>query len=362
MLKRRVMIIDDSVVARRAISNAIMATDDIEVAASAANGRIGLAKLERVKPDVVLLDVEMPEMDGLETLAAIRAEYPHLPVIMFSALTGRGAQITLEALALGANDYATKPTSAKGSMEDQLNVELFPKIRALCRAKGAPFSIDIEPAVARNKSVPRRNEPPEALVIGSSTGGPNALAEIVAGLPRLFPVPVLVVQHMPAIFTRLLAERLDRLTEMSVTEARNGDTIQRGTMYIAPGDYHLAVVRRDGHVVAALNQGPQENSCRPAVDVLFRSAAEVYGARTLAVVLTGMGRDGLEGCRRLYDAGGQIICQDEASSVVWGMPGYVARANLADDVVALSGIGDQIIKRLRVDPSVVRRAGASPWS
>lgn len=361
MVKRRVMIIDDSVVARRAISNAIMATDDIEVAASAANGRIGLAKLERVKPDLVLLDVEMPEMDGLETLAAIRTEYPQLPVIMFSALTGRGAQITLEALALGANDYATKPTSSKGSMEDQLNTELFPKIRALCRAKGAPPSIDIEPAVERSRTPRRRTEPPQALVIGSSTGGPNALAEIVAELPRRFPVPVLVVQHMPAIFTRLLAERLDRLTELSVTEARDGDAIQRGTVYIAPGDYHLAVVRRQTRVVVELNQGPQENSCRPAVDVLFRSAAEVYGAGTLAVVLTGMGRDGLEGCRRLFDAGGQIICQDEASSVVWGMPGYVARANLADDVVALTGIGAEIIKRLRVEPSGVR-AGATPWS
>ncbi len=346
MLKRKVMIIDDSVVARRAISEAIKSTDDIEVAALAANGRIALAKLPRVQPDVVLLDVEMPEMDGLETLSAIRAEYPSLPVIMFSALTGRGAKITLDALSLGANDYATKPTANGGSMQQQLGVDLFPKIRALCKAKGAPPTIDIVPTPVVWPRIRRSAETPSVVVVGASTGGPNALARVVADLKSPFPVPVLVVQHMPPIFTRLLAERLHHLSDLDVREAVDGEPLRAGRVYVAPGDFHLMVERRDRGVVTRLTQAPPENSCRPAADVLFRSAAAVFGHRTLAVVLTGMGRDGLEGCRQLYETGAQIVCQDEETSIVWGMPGYVARANLAHDVIGLEQLSDRINDRV----------------
>ena len=348
MFRRRVMIIDDSVVARKSIAEAIAATADIEVAASAANGRIALAKLPRVRPDLVLLDVEMPEMDGLQTLAAIRATYPQLPVIMFSALTGRGAKITLDALALGANDYATKPSAKGGSMGDQLAAELFPKIRALCKGKGAPLTLDIP---ERAPDRPRRvREVPKVVVVGSSTGGPNALVEVIARLPQSFQTPILIVQHMPAIFTRLLAERLDQQTHLTVREAADGDRIEPEHVYVAPGDHHLTVVRENDGVCARLNQEPPENSCRPAVDVLFRSAARTYGSRTLALVLTGMGRDGLAGCQRLYAAGATILCQDEASSVVWGMPGYVAKANLADNVVPLTSIGEHINARTAQRP------------
>ena len=340
MQKRRVMIIDDSVVARRAIAEAIQATPDLEVAASAANGKIGLAKLPRIQPDLVLLDIEMPEMNGLETLSAIRDQYPSLPVIMFSALTGRGARFTLEALARGANDYATKPVADSGSLADQLGDDLFPKIRALCKTKGESLSIDLAPAQIRTKRP--HLKPPRCILIGASTGGPNALAAIVAGLSPQFPVPILVVQHMPKIFTRLLAERLDNLTPLTVREATNGDLVTAGTVLVAPGDYHLEVIGQPDAVIAQLHQGPPENSCRPAVDVLLRSAAKVYGSTASAVILTGMGRDGLVGCRELYDSGARVICQDEESSVVWGMPGYVAKANLADEVLPLDGISDYL--------------------
>ena len=362
MHKRRVMIIDDSVVARRAIATALEATPDIEVAASAANGRIALAKLPRVLPDVVLLDVEMPEMDGLQTLAAIRETYPTLPVIMFSALTGRGAKITLDALALGANDYATKPTANKGSLEEQLSVELIPKIRALSKPKGAPLTMDIVPSPARSPGSIAQPQRPQVVVIGASTGGPNALATVIGALPANFEQPVLVVQHMPAIFTKLLAERLDNLSPLNVREASNGDRVEAGSVYVAPGDFHLEVTREAETVALRLHQGPPENSCRPAVDVLFRSAAEAFRGRTLAVMLTGMGRDGLEGCRRLYDAGAQIICQDEASSVVWGMPGYVAKANLADAVIPLEGVAQQIEARASAVPPARPVGREAQWS
>ena len=362
MAKRRVMIIDGSVVARRAIANAIAATSDIEVAASAATGRIGLQKLQRVTPDVVLLEVDMPEMDGLQTLAEIRSVYPDLPVIMFSARTGKGAKTTLDALALGANDYVTKPEGTTELVEAQLADELFPKIRGLCKTRSAPLTIDVPPHPLRDESVPRRREVPHILVIGSSTGGPNALVKVIAGLPVPLPVPVLIVQHMPAIFTRKLAERLDNQTSLTVKEAADGDQIHPGHVYVAPGDFHLTVLRSGVHFLTSLNQDAPENSCRPAVDVLFRSVAISYGMRTLAVVLTGMGRDGLEGCRRLYDEGAQILCQDEATSVVWGMPGYVAKANLADDIVPIDDMAGQIGLRLSPTSPLYEESRATRWA
>jgi two-component system chemotaxis response regulator CheB len=343
MGKIRVLIVDDSAVIRRVVMEELAADPEIEVVGTAANGRIALAKLTQVSPDLVTLDVEMPELGGLETLALLRKDFPRLPVIMFSALTERGASATLDALALGATDYFTKPSGA-GSVEDSRRVlreELLPAIKAICAPKKTPaFAAPLPPPVA-----PGPNGKVEVVAIGVSTGGPNALAEVFRALPAALPVPILVVQHMPPMFTRLLAERLTAHSKIPTEEAQNGAVLQPGRAYVAPGDYHMRAVRVGLQVRLLVNQDPPENSCRPAADPLFRSVAQVFGASTLAVVLTGMGQDGLRGCEAVRAAGGQILAQDEATSVVWGMPGYVARAGLADKVLPLSLIGGEVARR-----------------
>ncbi|MFO0821783.1 MAG: chemotaxis response regulator protein-glutamate methylesterase [Gemmataceae bacterium] len=345
MPKARVLIVDDSVVIRRVVMEELSADPGIEVVGTAANGRVAVAKLTQVQPDLVILDVEMPEMDGLTALRAIRKDFPRLPVIMFSALTEQGATATLDALALGATDYFTKPSGTGGLEESRriIREELIPEIKQLCLAK---------PATAPAVSVPNRIFPPrssqvDAVVIGVSTGGPNALAEVFGALPANLPVPILLVQHMPPMFTRLLAERLTATSKVPVTEAVSGTAILPGRALIAPGDYHMVVVREGTQVRARIHQEPPENSCRPAADPLFRTAAQVYSSGVLAVVLTGMGQDGLRGCEAIRAAGGQIIAQDEATSVVWGMPGFVARAGLADKVLPLSMIANEIVRRVQ---------------
>jgi two-component system chemotaxis response regulator CheB len=350
MPKVRVLVVDDSVVIRRVVAEELSADPGIEVVGTAANGRIALAKLTQVQPDLVILDVEMPEMDGLATLAAIRKDFPRLPVVMFSALTERGASATLDALALGATDYFTKPAGPGGIEESRrvIREELVPAIKQLCapKATAAPAG----PAPSR-LTLPRSGQI-EAVVIGVSTGGPNALAEIFGAFPADLPVPILIVQHMPPMFTRLLAERLTANSKVPVEEAASGVAVRPGRALIAPGNYHMVVVRDGLQVRALLHQDPPENSCRPAADPLFRTAAQVYGSGLLAVVLTGMGQDGLRGCEAVRAAGGQIVVQDEATSVVWGMPGFVAGAGLADRVLPLPMIANEIVKR-------VRRAGGS---
>ncbi|MFO0803208.1 MAG: chemotaxis response regulator protein-glutamate methylesterase [Gemmataceae bacterium] len=341
MGKIRVLVVDDSVVIRRAVSDELGADPGIEVVGSAANGKIALAKLPQVSPDLVILDVEMPEMDGLATLAAIRKTHPRLPVIMFSALTERGASATLEALALGASDYFTKP-SGSGGLEESRRVireELIPEIKELCRPK--PPAVPPPPFSRAGESTGRV----DAVVIGTSTGGPNALAELFPAFSAL-PVPLLIVQHMPPMFTRLLAERLSKGSKIPAEEAESGTVIVPGRAYIAPGNFHLQVVRDGTHVRALLNQEPPENSCRPAADPLFRSAAKVYGPGLLGVVLTGMGQDGLRGCEAIREAGGRVIAQDEATSVVWGMPGAVVKARLSERTLPLGMIAGEIERRV----------------
>ena len=347
----RVLVVDDSVVVRRMVSEVLARDSAIAVVGSAANGKIALSKIPQVNPDIVTLDMEMPEMDGLQTLAAIRVTWPKLPVIMFSTLTRRGATATLDALALGASDYVTKPQKLDSSLAvlQHLQRELLPRIKALCprgsllasiaRAAGPVAALGLRPP---SKVV-------EVLAIGVSTGGPNALAEMIPRIPADFPVPIVIVQHMPPTFTRLLAERLTAHSSIKVYEATDGMPLEPGVALIAPGDYHMVVRRevRSGGMKALLNQDPQENSCRPAVDVLFRSVAEVYGGATLAVIMTGMGQDGLHGCQRIRDSGGQILVQDEATSVVWGMPGFVVNAGLADAVLPIQEIGPAIVRRTR---------------
>jgi len=289
----------------------------------------------------------MPVMDGLETLVEIRKLYPKLPVIMFSTLTERGAAATLDALALGASDYATKPsnTGSPAVAIERIRTELIRKIKALCGV--APLKLLPLPGFRPAVKVRLRSDARiEIVAIGTSTGGPNALTALLPQLPADFPVPIVIVQHMPPLFTRLLAERLNTLARLEVQEGKEGQKLHRGQVWIAPGDYHMTVVRKGTEFVLAINHDPQENSCRPAVDVLFRSLAQTYGANVLAVVLTGMGADGTRGSADIREAGGEVIVQDEASSVVWGMPGNVVAASLADRIYPLGGIAPEVVRRV----------------
>ena len=348
----RVLVVDDAVVVRRLFTSALAEDPALEVIGTAANGKIALAKIAQTPPDVVTLDVEMPEMDGLETLAAIRKAHPAVRVIMVSSLTERGAAVTIDALALGASDYVPKPGKS-GGVDDTLRTlreVLIPKIRALgakAVAAAAPVPARPSPAAAPAARVGTPGVRVEIVAIGVSTGGPNALAALLPTFPADLAAPVLIVQHMPPLFTRLLAERLAGRCKLAVAEAVAGEPLLPGKVWIAPGDFHLSIDRGGGQPRLRTSQEPPENFCRPAVDVLFRSVADVYGRRALAVVLTGMGQDGLRGCRRVRQAGGQIVVQDEATSVVWGMPGYVAGEGLADRVLPLEEVGSEIVRRVQ---------------
>jgi two-component system chemotaxis response regulator CheB len=350
MPKFRILVVDDSVVFRRLVSEELSRDPELEVVGTAANGRIALAKLTQLSPDLVILDIAMPEMDGLEALKELRKTYPKLPVIMFSSLTERGAEITLDALALGATDYFTKPADV-GGLDGSLRVireQLVPEIKALCapaRLK-PPSSAAGASGLALGKA-PAATGTVRVLAIAASTGGPNALAEIFTRLPANFPVPIVIVQHMPPMFTRLLAERLSAQSRIRVQEASSGCLLNPGEAWVAPGDYHMIVVKDGLKYRLLVHQDPPENSCRPAADVLLRSVAQSFGGDSLTVILTGMGRDGLRGCESLREAGGQVLVQDEATSVVWGMPGYVAQAGLADRVLPVSMIAGEIIDRLK---------------
>ena len=344
--KKRVLLVDDAVVVRKALSTAIGQDPLLEVSGTAVNGRVGLAKFVASKPDIVLLDIEMPEMDGLETVREIRKIDRRVPIIMFSSLTERGAAVTLEALALGATDYVAKPSNIDGAatLED-ITRELIPKIRALCHLPGAHFSSEPPPVPSRTfPPPPRLLSPVHIVVIGVSTGGPDALARVLPSLPAQFPVPLLIAQHMPAIFTAMLANRLASHSALPVRECTSGEPLRPGCAILAPGDFHMVLQSSDRGPRLVTHQGPRENFCRPSVDVLFRSVAAVYGGRTLAVILTGMGQDGLKGCEMLRMQGARIYVQDEASSVVWGMPGFVAKAGLADKILPLDRIAEEITR------------------
>ena len=341
----KILVVDDSVVARMVISKALDKDPDIDVVDTATNGKIALRKIPNYDLDLVLLDIEMPEMDGLETLAVIKEKHPSLRVIMFSSLTERGSNIVLEALNLGADDCVAKPTSISSSdgVIEELRSTLAPKIKALCNRAETNQKIHTS-YTPRIKFAP--NKIYEVLAIGVSTGGPKALAALLPTLPASFPIPIVIVQHMPPVFTKSLAERLDKDSALSIREAQQGDKLTAGQALLAPGGYHMVLQRMGSDVYVRLNQDPPEEGCRPAVDVLFRSVNKIYGDKTLAVILTGMGKDGLAGSKKIVASGGTLLAQDEATSVVWGMPGAVARANLASQILPPSALGPEIIKHV----------------
>ena len=348
----RVLVVDDSVVIRRLVCHALEEDPGLEVVAVAPNGRVALSRIAQANPDVITLDIEMPEMDGLEMLRELRRQNVALPVVMFSTMTERGASATLEALSLGADDYVTKASNA-GSLDvslANLRHELIPKIRQFFQM-ARPKPADPEPprpaaTPDRVFAAPLGKRLLRAVAIGVSTGGPAALAAVVPQFPAEFSLPIFVVQHMPPLFTRLLAERLATLTPLKVAEGLDGEKPRPGRIYVAPGDRHMRLVGSAQGPLIALDDGAPLNSCRPAVDALFNSLADVYGGAVVAAVLTGMGQDGMRGAERLKAQGGRILAQDEATSVVWGMPGTVVNAGLADEVLPLEEVVPAILREV----------------
>jgi two-component system chemotaxis response regulator CheB len=344
----RILVVDDSVVARRIISEILSDEDGLEVVGTAPNGRIALAKIERMRPDLVTLDIDMPELDGMETLSRVRAAYPEIDVIMVSNLTQRGARVTVDALFLGAADYVTKATqttsaeAARAHLRDQL----IPKIRALYLGREGTAVPARTVVPSAGTTAPKRTAKVGIVAIGASTGGPNALADVLNTIPKGLVAPVVIVQHMPKNFTAFLADRLNSRCALTVREAENGTVLTAGDAWIAPGDLHIKVRRNGLTTEIVTDDGALVNSCRPSADVLFTSVAKCYNASALAVVLTGMGQDGLEGCRAIAAAGGRIVVQDQETSVVWGMPGNVFNAGLADVVLPCREIGPEIVRRV----------------
>lgn len=342
----RVMLVDDSAVVRGFLVRILESDPAIEIVATCSNGQTAVIQIARCKPDVVILDIEMPVMDGLTALPKLLAADPGARVIMASTLTQRNAEISMEALQRGATDYIPKPLAKDLSGSDNFRRDLLSKIAALGRrserhashqttASQVPSRTPGRP-VLHLRTVAVRE--PKILAIGSSTGGPQALLTLLKALPREINVPVVIAQHMPATFTTVLAQHLERASGRPCKEAASGQPIRPGCIYLAPGDFHFEIARDGATLVARLNKAPQENFCRPSVNPLFRSVAKMFGAQSVCVMLTGMGSDGLDGTRDIASAGGAVIAQDEASSVVWGMPGAIANAGLCNAVLPLAGI------------------------
>jgi two-component system chemotaxis response regulator CheB len=368
----RVMVVDDAVVVRSLVSRWIEETPDLKLVAALRNGREAVEQLDQANPDVVVLDIEMPELDGISTLPKLLERRRDLVVIMASALTRDNAEVTIKALSLGASDYIPKPDAEWGVITSvSFQTDLIAKIRARGpRARRAPRP----PAYARRTApvtrrlggaiqrvgkwrVPAAADQsdielrpfslvtPRVLLIGASTGGPQALSKLVGQLESITATaPVLITQHMPPTFTAILAEHLSRVSAKTVREAVDGEPVLAGTIYLAPGGMHMKVERRNGSAVIVLDDGPPVHFCKPAVDPLFSSAAEVWGAWNLALILTGMGVDGTEGAAAIAAGGGSVIAQDEATSVVWGMPGSAAEAGVCSAVLPLEQIGPKVVR------------------
>jgi two-component system chemotaxis response regulator CheB len=360
----RVMIVDDSAVIRGLLTKTLESEPDIKVVSTVANGQAAIDALKRFDVDVVVLDIEMPVMDGLTALPKMLAARPGIQVIMASTLTLKGASVSMKALSLGAADYLPKPTTTTGiNTAADFKQGLVEKVRSwgltARRKRGLPAGT-AAPAGSTAPAAPKKLYPGsvtlrpapvlppkfDCLAIGSSTGGPQALFALFRALGRVERVPVFVTQHMPATFTTILAEHLSQAAGMEAAEAKDGEAVAPGRIYVAPGDFHMTVESQGARQVVRLDKNPPENFCRPAVDPMLRSITKVYGARTLFVMLTGMGQDGLKGARELVAAGSTAIAQDEATSVVWGMPGAVATAGLCTAVLPLGEIGPYVKKAL----------------
>ncbi|CAG0897879.1 unnamed protein product [Cyprideis torosa] len=364
--KIRVLVVDDTIVYRKTISDIISEIPEAEVVGVAHNGSIAMKKIQSLQPDLLTLDIEMPEMNGLEVLAALKDGNFPVAAIMLSTLTERGSAMTMRALELGAFDFLLKPranTLQEG--KDALRKLLIPLVKAFsrgnnCRVRRKTLLPD---STSRRIAIPKAVIPPtirtkaEIIAIGISTGGPSALAHILPQLPVNLGVPILIVQHMPPVFTKSLAESLDKKCRLSVKEACNGDIIQANTVYIAPGGRQMKVKASDNgnHRQIRITDDPPENSCKPSVDYLFRSVADYYLDRTTSIIMTGMGSDGTEGLKILKKKGSYIIAQDQASCVVYGMPKMAIEAGLADAILPLDLIPGEIIKStqlIRVSPSM----------
>ncbi|HVO03006.1 MAG TPA: chemotaxis response regulator protein-glutamate methylesterase [Candidatus Cybelea sp.] len=358
------MVVDDSAVIRGLLTKTLESDAEIKVSATVANGQAAIDTLKRTDIDVVVLDIEMPVMDGLTALPKLLEAKPGVQVIMASTLTLKGASVSMKALSLGAADYLPKPTTTTGlSSASDFKRDLIEKVKswgAVARKKRGLPPGSAAAAGSTAPAAPKKLYPGEVklrpapviagridcLAIGSSTGGPQALFAVFRALGRVERMPVFVTQHMPATFTTILAEHLGQASGMPAAEAKDGETVVPGRIYVAPGDFHMTVESQGTGMVVRLNKNPPENFCRPAVDPMLRSIAKAYGARTLFVMLTGMGQDGLKGARDIVAAGSTVIAQDEATSVVWGMPGAVATAGLCTAVLPLPEIGPHVKKAL----------------
>ena len=353
----RVMVVDDSAIARGIVTRTLEEEADIKVVASVSNGLMALKAVERQEIDIVVLDIEMPELDGLAALPRLLEIKPDLKVIMVSSASQRDADISLKTMAMGAADYVAKPKAGLGGAES-FRVELVSKVRAhgACAAEvpkkkpepvppATAVKVQAGPAAPVVRGKPKTLIRPDAIAIGSSTGGPQALSEVLKNLDPNLTQPILVTQHMPATFTALLAEHMTRYSGRPAAEARDGEPLVQGRIYIAPGGKHMLVEpRAAGGMILRLDDGPPENSCKPAVDPMLRSLARHYRERLLAVILTGMGNDGLKGCQTVLEEGGRVLAQDRESSVVWGMPGAVAQAGICEEILPLQKIGPAILR------------------
>jgi two-component system chemotaxis response regulator CheB len=355
------MVVDDSAVIRGLISRMLEAEADISVAASVGDGQMALNSIGRHDIDIVLLDIEMPVMDGLTALPKLLAAKPDVRIIMASTLTLRNAEISMRALEAGASDYVPKPsTSRELSGGSDFKRELIEKVRNLATARreklgGARPAPAARPAAAPKPAAPAARKPvtlrepgtakPSVLAIGSSTGGPQALFDFFKGLDRTkLNIPVVLTQHMPATFTTILAEHITRMSGWPCAEATDGAPLKAGEVMLAPGGFHMIVEKSGVGQVVRLNQDPPENFCRPAVDPMLRSVVKAFGGHTIVAILTGMGSDGMKGAKEVIDAGGTVVAQDEATSVVWGMPGAVAEAGLCAAVLPIKELAGYVMK------------------
>lgn len=366
----RIMVVDDSAVIRGLLTRSLESDPELAVVASASNGQMALGSLKRHDIEIVVLDIEMPVMDGLTALPQLLAANPTLKIIIASTLTRRGADISMKALASGASDYVTKPGATALTSAEDFKRELVAKVKALGQARRARLNqvapargpaAGTRPAAASTAAPqsappaagraialrPMTGERPQALAVGSSTGGPQALFRFFETVRGDIRQPIFITQHMPATFTAILAEHLARASGLPAAEGVDGEPVRGGRIYVAPGDFHMTVEAGESGKVIRLTKSPPENFCRPSVDPMLRSLAQAYGRQLLCTILTGMGHDGLNGSRAVTAAGGTVIAQDEATSVVWGMPGAVATAGLCSAVLPLSEVGP-LVRRLAV--------------